>query len=232
MRGELMGSATKICASIKAPTIEEFEEKAEKALEMGADLIEFRLDYLQKIDLKNIAGLLEKFAEKSIFTLRPTWEGGYFSGGEEKRLNILAKISEMNPAYIDMELDSSSVERKVPEIRKKAKLIISKHDFDGSLNVGSLRELASKALKLGEIAKIVVSAKSFSDNLKILSLYDVFPTNKLIAFAMGERGIISRIVSSLIGAPIAYACLPGEEIAPGQLSVRDLKKILELARGK
>ena len=54
----------------------------------------------------------------------------------------------------------------------------------------------------------------------------------MIAFAMGERGVISRILSPLMGAPIAYACLPGEAVAPGQLTISELREFLKLVRGR
>ncbi len=223
---------TKICASIGTSTIEELEEKVKKALELGADLIELRLDYLSKIDVNSVSELVKEFAEKIILTLRPTWEGGYFSGREEDRIKLLLEIVDANPAYIDVELDVRDLGKISEKMHEDTSLIISKHDFEGNLTKNQLRELALKALKFGGIAKVITTARDFSDNLKILSLYNELPPEKLIAFAMGERGVISRILSPLMGAPIAYACLPGEAVAPGQLTVSEFREFLKLVRGR
>lgn len=221
---------TRICASITASTMLEMEKKAERALRLGADLVELRLDYLSEIDVSVVSAIIRKFRGRAVVTLRPTWEGGRFDGGEDERVGVLLEVAEVGPAYVDIELDTVNLAEIVEKLRGKTSLIISKHDFNGSLNVEELKAMASRALKLGSVAKVVTTAKTFSDNLKILSLYRDFPPKRLIAFAMGELGIVSRILSSLIGAPIAYTCLPGEAVAPGQLTIEELKRFLELVR--
>jgi 3-dehydroquinate dehydratase len=49
---------------------------------------------------------------------------------------------------------------------------------------------------------------------------------------MGVPGIFSRVMAMERGSPIIYGSLPGEQIAPGQLSVVQLvalRRILENA---
>lgn len=222
----------RICASIAASTMSEMERKIEQALGLGADLVELRLDYLSEINVNAVSATIRRFGGRVIVTLRPSWEGGRFDGGEGERARMLSEIAEFGPAYVDIELDAPNLGEVAEKLREKTSLIISKHDLDGSLNIGELRAAVSRALKLGKIAKVVTTAKTISHNLKILSLYRDFPPGRLIAFAMGELGIISRILSPLIGAPIAYACLPGEAVAPGQLTIGELREFLELVRGR
>ena len=222
----------KICASIGASTIGELREKTERALRLGADLVELRLDYLSKIEVDVVSSLVREFSEKIVITLRPTWEGGYFSGREEERIKLLLEMVEAKPAYVDVELDVRDLEEILGKVGEETSLIISKHDFEGSLTREQLKALAARALEFGGIAKVVTTANSFSDNLKILSLYEELPPERLIAFAMGERGVVSRVLSPIIGAPIAYACLPGEVVAPGQLTIGDFRGLLKLVRGR
>ena len=50
----------------------------------------------------------------------------------------------------------------------------------------------------------------------------------LVAFAMGEAGAISRILCTVIGdAPFTYASL-GKAIAPGQMTIEQMKSIEKL----
>lgn len=222
----------KICVSVAAPTMREMEKKAERAFGLGADLVELRLDYLSEIDVNTVIAAIRRFGRRVVVTLRPSWEGGRFDRGEGERARVLLEVTEAEPAYVDIELDSASLVEVAEKLREKTSLIVSKHDLDGSLNGGELRAAASRALRLGDVAKVVTTAKTFSHNLEVLGLYRDFPPSRLIAFAMGELGTISRILSPLIGAPIAYACLPGDAVAPGQLTIDELRRFLELVTGR
>ncbi len=77
-----------------------------------------------------------------------------------------------------------------------------------------------------DICKIVTTAQSFEDNLTILKLIRKFPEAKMVAFAMGEAGRISRILSPLAGGYFTYACMAqGKESAAGQIPVRELNEL-------
>ena len=223
-----MSMPPKLCVSIMSETAQRMEEKARLALALGADLVEFRLDSLPSLDIRLVKELISKFSRRCILTLRPRWEGGLYDGDEEERLSMILEISEAKPAYVDLELKSREVERNAEKLRRSSRLILSLHDRDGCLSEDDLREAALKAMKLGDYAKIVTTAKSVLDNVKVLSLYNQLPRERLIAFAMGELGMISRILSPMAGAPIVYTCLPREQVAPGQLSVAEMKRILRL----
>jgi 3-dehydroquinate dehydratase I len=72
----------------------------------------------------------------------------------------------------------------------------------------------------------VTSACGFADNLTLLKLIKQFPDTDIVAFAMGEAGKISRILSPLAGGYFTYACLnAGKESADGQMTVRELLEI-------
>jgi 3-dehydroquinate dehydratase type I len=84
-----------------------------------------------------------------------------------------------------------------------------------------------------EVVKIVPFARSFEDNLKILSLlsYARERKHKIVAFCMGEKGKMSRIFAPLMGAAWTYASWKRQKTsAPGQLTVWELKEIWERLR--
>jgi len=85
---------------------------------------------------------------------------------------------------------------------------------------------------LGDIAKIVTKVNGFEENLRILRLYKIYPPEKLIAFGLGEKGLLSRILSILMGSPIIYTCLPGEEVAAGQPTVGEIIEIITMLESK
>ncbi len=221
----------RVCVSIVAKDVGEMESKALTALDLGADLVELRLDHLRELDLERVGDLVSRLRERLVVTLRPAWEGGGFRGGEEERAEILSRLAALSPAYMDLELNSEIVGRVSEKISGDTKTIISWHDFNSTPPLNQLQELAERALSKGDVAKIIPTARGFSDNLTALELYRRVDKGRLICFAMGGAGVPSRILSALIGAPIAYSCLPGEEAAPGQINITEFRRLLELVAG-
>jgi 3-dehydroquinate dehydratase-1 len=59
--------------------------------------------------------------------------------------------------------------------------------------------------------------------LRLLRLSNNITEINSIIFAMGEAGVISRILCTIIGnAPFTYAAL-GKAVAPGQLTLDEMK---------
>ena len=53
----------------------------------------------------------------------------------------------------------------------------------------------------------------------------------VISFAMGDEGKISRILCLYLGSPYTYVSL-GKAVAPGQFSVDEVNKIINLKSSK
>jgi len=80
---------------------------------------------------------------------------------------------------------------------------------------------------------MVPFAESWEDNLTILSLLPFAKERrqKIVAFCMGEKGKISRVISPFLGAAWTYASLDKDRAsAPGQLTVRELTEIWKKMR--
>jgi 3-dehydroquinate dehydratase-1 len=74
--------------------------------------------------------------------------------------------------------------------------------------------------------KLVTMETIVKDSLRLLNLYSKFKDINLITFAMGDCGIISRILCTFYGAPFTYGSLE-KSIAPGQLSVIEMRGIYD-----
>lgn len=140
-------------------------------------------------------------------------------GTEERRLRAISELAEVGPVYLDVELSTANENpgwfAALPEGPRK---IVSWHDFKTTPSSAVLERKRAAAAVLGDVAKVVTTSRSERDNLRVLGLYEEDPTS-LIAFCMGERGTVSRIEGFRLGSPVVYASLPGEPVAPGQLSV-------------
>jgi 3-dehydroquinate dehydratase type I len=232
MRPLLKGKNTgKLCIPIVETTVEKALIAIEEA-NQWADLIELRVDYLKDVKL---SPLFKNRQKPFIVTNRRREEGGKYRGEERKRLSILQEAIGLRADYIDVELatERSSVQSLIRN-KKETQLVLSFHDFQGTPSLKELRILFGRMIRLGaDVIKIVPFAKSWEDNLSILSLipFAKEKKQKIVAFCMGEKGKISRIVSPFLGAAWTYALLDKSMAsAPGQLTVRGLKDIWEKMR--
>ncbi|MGB9698904.1 MAG: type I 3-dehydroquinate dehydratase [Thermodesulfobacteriota bacterium] len=216
----------KICIVIA----EESMERAFRALARAnqlADLVELRLDYLSQ---PNLAELRPKVKKPLIVTNRLSQEGGKFKGSEEERIGLLQRAAELKASFIDVEL--ASPPQYIGELlrhKKGVKIILSFHDFKKTGSLKQLQSLLDQMIELhADVAKIVTFARSWLDNLTILNLilYARAQKQKIVAFCMGEKGKISRLLSPLLGGAWTYVALASnKKAAPGQLSIRELHEI-------
>jgi 3-dehydroquinate dehydratase-1 len=217
---------TKLCTSISADSPAELASKAETAFSLGSDLVELRIDRLTKgTSPRELEAELSVFARKAIFTVRSSREGGGFREGEGKRLDLISRLADMGPAYIDIELATVKENEKwAKSLPKDVKKVVSWHDLQGTPALDTLRPICGEELGLGSLAKVVTTATSVDDNITTLTLCSDRP-GKIISFCMGELGTVSRVASMRLGAPLAYAAIPDEALAPGQLSIVTMRTL-------
>jgi len=197
-----------------------------------ADLIELRVDYLRNARL---ALLLQDRKKSLIVTNRRKEEGGQYRGEERKRLSVLQEAIDLGADYVDVELATErSFLRGLIRNKKGTQVILSFHDFRRTPSPKELQRLFGQMVRLeADVTKIVSFARSWEDNLSILSLIPLAKARKqkIVAFCMGEKGKVSRLFSPFLGAAWTYASLnKSRASAPGQLTVRELKGIWEKVR--
>jgi 3-dehydroquinate dehydratase type I len=182
-----------------------------------------------------LAPLLENRRKPLIITNRKKEEGGKYKGEEKKRLSVLQEAIDLGADYVDVELATERpFLRGLIRNKKGTQVILSFHDFQRTPSLKELQNLFGQMIRLGtDVIKIVSFARSWEDNLNILSLIPFAKARrrKIVAFCMGEKGKISRLFSPFMGAAWTYASLGrGKASAPGQLTVRELKDVWEKMR--
>jgi len=221
----------KLCIPIVETTVEKALIAIKKASQL-ADLVEIRVDYLKTVSL---TPFLESRHKPLIITNRRGEEGGQYKGEERKRLAVLQEAVDLEGDYIDVEW---ATERPYLRslIRNKGgtQVVLSFHDFHRTPSLKELQRLFDQMVRLGaDVIKIVPLARSWEDNLSILSLIPFAKRRrqKIVAFCMGEKGRISRIFSPLLGASWTYASLRrGKASAPGQMTVGEMKEIWKVLK--
>jgi len=219
----------KLCVSIQAPTPAELFDRVEAAL-ADARFIEFRFDSLAKP-----AAALPRFKEflaarrdlTTLVTCRRTPFGGGFAGTLANELDILQKASECGCHIVDLELESAEECRPAQLSKFRAALraagtalLVSFHDYARTKGLDHVTERIQAFEP--DFVKIATTARTLADNLAILRMIESRSlSTHVVGIAMGEEGIVSRVLGPRSGAAFTFASAgAGVETAPGQLSVR------------
>ena len=227
----------KLCVAIQAPTPAEMWARAAE-VSRDAKFLEFRLDTLPK-PAAAFPGLQEFLSRhrdlSAIATCRRKQFGGHFAGSLNAELEILLKAAEAGCSIVDLEVESAE-EAKHTQFAKfrtavrdaGAALLISFHDFT---RTKGLDQAAGRIEAFQpDFVKVVSTARTLTDNLAVLKLIeDRSLSSHVVGIAMGEEGLLSRVLGPRAGAAFTFASADeGEETAPGQVSVRTLLDLYRL----
>ena len=219
--------AGRICVSIGAKTIKELSSSINKALDIS-DFLEIRFDFLDQSEISSSMKIIESIKSRSIFTLRSREQQGNFKGNEFERLKLLKMLYDANPMLLDVEYDTMIANNSLNNyLKDKSNVLISWHNFSSTPSDECLEKKIYDMKKFSNNVKLVTMATNVTDSLRLLNLYDKFKDSNLITFAMGDCGVISRILCTFYGrSPFTYASLE-KSIAPGQLSVIEMRRIYD-----
>ncbi|MFA5438919.1 3-dehydroquinase [Dehalococcoides mccartyi] len=189
----------------------------------GAAFYELRLDLLGE-NWRETAVLLNK---PFMATCRRSAEGGSFKGNEAERINRLEKAASAGAFMLDIEYSTPNLEEVLGRLRPQAKCLLSHHNFTDTPSAAKLKTLLKDMLThQADIYKVITTATSINDNINLLNLTKEIPDKKIVAFAMGEPGILSRILCPLAGSPFTYASLnDGNKSASGQMTLAQMIEI-------
>ena len=210
----------------------DLEQAFGEATDAGADLLELRCDQATE---KLLLEAIDEAPLPVIVTVRPTWEGGRHDGPESKRIDLLEAAMEAGADYIDLELAAWEKSRDVREritdgVEKSGtRMIVSNHSFGGRPGDLTERLARLRAVKLASVLKSVWKAESILDAIDALRMTHENKTadrRPLLALAMGEEGLISRLLGAKFGSPFTFGTIAaGKESASGQPTAEELREL-------
>lgn len=239
---EIGQGVPKVCVSITGKTEEDLLKQAEEYSKLDIDILEWRVDYFNKVDnvsevkrvLKSITNILGK--KPLIFTFRSKKEGG------EKEISLEEYIK-LNEEVIKSQLsDIVDVELFVGDENTKqlidlahdnnVKVIVSNHDFEKTPKEDIIVERLKRMIQLGaDLPKIAVMPKNQLDVITLLKatcvVKEEYKEQPIITMSMGSLGMISRLSGETFGSSLTFGCV-GNASAPGQVYYKELKDILNL----
>ena len=198
------------------PTSLEEAQALELSRFAGADIIEWRADFLDKDSILTVApAIFEKFAGfEIIFTIRTTL------------INDVSAI--YSPDYIDFEYFTHKA--VFDQMLGYSNLVLSYHNFNETPE--NLMELLSEMTNLTpRVVKVAVMPQHEQDVLDLLNFTRGFkaynPNQEFATMSMGKLGRLSRLAGDLVGSSWTFASLDNAS-APGQVSLVDMRKVREV----
>ncbi len=191
---------------------------------------ELRLDYLH--DLSRLEIELHRMLARlrypqTIATCRRAEAGGHFQGSAEEQIEVLSAAVRAGCQWVDIEVESVNALREPPfKALAPAKVIVSYHNYRNTPELGAIyRRLARLPVSA---VKIASHARELQDNLKVLKLLKANRRRqpKLVALAMGNSGICSRVLAFQWGCPFTYASAGNHNsVASGQLAAESMRSV-------
>ena len=231
----------KLCVAIQASSPAEMVERAEAALQdsiSASKFLEFRLDSLPK-PAAALLRVKEFMAAHrgvtAIATCRRKQFGGNFEGALKAELDVLTKAAEAGCQIVDLEVESAeeAAPKQLDHFRAGlravgAALLVSFHDFT---RTKGLEQAADRIQAFQpDFVKMVSTARTLADNLAVLRLIeDRSLTAQVVGIAMGEEGLVSRVLGPRAGAAFTFASFSeGAATAKGQVTAGTLRDLYRL----
>jgi 3-dehydroquinate dehydratase-1 len=219
----------RICGSLAVDNASLIKEQAQQAFSSGADYVEIRFDFLGPDQLLAAMDATRDFRNKAVFTLRSKDQGGKFVGSEQERLHWLRRMAEQRPMLLDVELETLKNNDDLADFleRSKTTVMVSWHDFQRTPPADEIADVLSEMRVYSNYVKIVTMARTTEDSLRLLDMYESALGLHPIIFGMGDAGVISRLLCTIVGtAPFTYASI-GDAVAQGQLTVAQMRRLYD-----
>jgi 3-dehydroquinate dehydratase/shikimate dehydrogenase len=239
-----LDNLSKLCVAIQASSPAELIERAETALRgmtPESRFLELRLDSLPKpaAALPKVKEFLAAHRDTTVIaTCRRKQFGGLFEQSLGAELEVLLAAADAGCQIADLEVESAE-EAKTEQLASfraalravGTALIISFHDFS---RTAGLEQAAQRIEALRpDFVKLVSTARCLADNLAVLKLIESRSLSaQVVGIAMGEEGLVSRVLGPRAGAAFTFAAFSdGLEAdsklatAPGQANLRTLRDL-------
>ncbi len=196
-------------------------------------------DNLLTTALQRLGTLRHAHTHPFIYTLRPSEQGGHRQLTHEDRAAFWTNFFQNSRAALEEESDFADIELdllesphgpRLVEAAGRIKIICSFHDFVGA--TADLEQIYERMTSTSaSVLKIAVSVTEATDSLRLFRLLERARREgrELIAVAMGEAGIMTRVLGPARGGFLTYGALdPLSATAPGQLEAKDLRDLYRL----
>ncbi|XP_059652601.1 bifunctional 3-dehydroquinate dehydratase/shikimate dehydrogenase, chloroplastic-like [Cornus florida] len=226
----MVRNSTMICAPLMSQSIEQMESDMHQAKKQGADVVEIRLDCINNFRPRQDLEILLKNKPLPVIITYKTKREGRLSGADEHtQLEVLHLAKKLRADYIDLELEVAAdlMEKHKLNQRRGSKVIVSCYVESATPSKEDLSHLVARMQSFGaDIIKLVTSATDITEIARIFHLLSCCQV-PIIAYTIGDRGLISQIVGPKFGGFLVYGSIEGNPV-PGLPTLVTLRHIYEV----
>jgi len=233
----LGGPAVLTCVPLLARDRQTLLDHAARLGAMRPDCIEWRADYYDRLEPRDVPDLVTRVAAAAlcplVVTNRLQDEGGHTAQDEDRRLAVLEAAAGTGvPAMVDIEM--MTAEHLAEPVIKTARgagvaVVRSWHDLSGTpslqMVLGTLRAMQGAG---ADVAKVAATPRSPEDVLMFLGAGLLARRSFLeipcILMSMGPLGAVSRF-GGHFGSDLTFA-VGLEASAPGQMDLDLVRRVL------
>ncbi len=245
VKGKVFGGEKGLACIPMVPTTREaLVEETKSVVQMGPDIIEWRVDYFDQAgDPAATADTLKEISQyltdiPLIFTLRHVCEGGAKEYPQDVRLATIKAAVETGCADI-VDIEACNEKEFIDEVKavtaaNGSKLILSYHDFQTTPSEDFIFNKLVEEQALGaDLPKLACMPQNFGDVLTLMKATYRARTGgvdqPMITMSMGEVGKISRVIGDYYGSDMSFVVGQAAS-APGQIPVAVVKQLWELLK--
>lgn len=193
-------------------------------------VIEWRVDYLEQIDIDLISEVLSRWSGRWLLTVRTVDQGGQYAGNSEDYYDLLKQLIVLKPAYLDVEYsieDNKLVDLNisVPQV----KLLRSYHDLDGMPDdlAGLYEQLTHPSC---DLIKIILTTKSSLEILRSMIFLKNQKDSGLILHGLGRDSEASRVLAACYGSAMSFMSMNAALEVPSRSCMQEIYHIDQLDR--
>ena len=218
-----------ICLTLSGPTLSNNLNQVKENRNF-VDILELRLDLLSPEEQKKAADFPTLVDLPVILTCRRVADGGKCSLTERSRRSLIIQTLERGSfSYVDIEDDVKKNDVELAAREKGVKIIRSYHDFE-KVPEDIYSRIQSLSCR-GDIAKVAVTPHSIADVITLFRINRELSDTPKIVIGMGDWGVCTRILYRKMGSILTFgSSVSTKAIAPGMISVRDLKELYRADR--
>lgn len=199
-----------------------------RAVELGMDIAELRIDQFANRDAANVLKEIAKFeAVPVLATIRSASEGGAWPTSDDAARLDLYKAVLPHVAAVDIELSSKSIAENVVSAAHALgrPVVLSFHDFSKTPPLDTLNAIARDARSAGaDIVKVAAMCSSQDDVRTLTRLTLDHVHEGVVVIGMGLIGVSTRVLLPALGSLFTFAAY-GEGTAPGQLQLDQMAEM-------
>lgn len=232
-----------VVVPLMSPDADGLVAEASRAVAAGAGCLEWRADHFAAFpDPEATASLVTRLREVAgdlplLATYRTDAEGGRGAGAEADYLDAIRLLAASGVDLVDIEVLRTHARPAIAAAHALGVRVVgSRHAFDRTPPEDAIVAALAQAETLGaDVSKVAVMASDALDALTLLrATARRFATARtpLLAIAMGDAGVVTRVVGPLFGSCATFATVPdadgaGRASAPGQAPIAEVRAALD-----